>query len=150
MASLVSRVADTVARKIGEGYDRPDGDSSLPLDVNYAKVSEWLVDRKLVPSDWNRKLLAIQAKAAAAAAALPPGFLAALPGERRAAAVRTHTLSRPAATPPEQHRAQQPQQHWVGCCALQVGPTRRWTTFAAGRCWRAWWRRARSAGCWGR
>ena len=92
MASLVSKVADSVARKIGEGYDRPDGDSSLPLDVHYAKVAEWLVDRKQVPADWNRKLLAIQAKAAAAAAALPPGFLAALPGEETRGGCSEHVL----------------------------------------------------------
>jgi hypothetical protein len=92
MTSLVSAVADTVARKIGEGYERPDGDSNLPLDVNYAKVAEWLVNRKQVPADWNRKLLAIQAKAAAAAAALPPGFIAALPGETRGWAVCTQSF----------------------------------------------------------
>lgn len=33
------------------------------------------VDRKQVPADWNRKLQAIQAKAAAAVRELPPGFL---------------------------------------------------------------------------
>ncbi len=33
------------------------------------------VDRKQVPADWNRKLQAIQAKAAEALKELPPGFL---------------------------------------------------------------------------
>ncbi len=31
------------AKLVGEGYDRPNADNELPLDVNYAKVSEWLV-----------------------------------------------------------------------------------------------------------
>lgn len=29
--------------KTGEGYGRPGGDSSLPIDINYAKLVEWLV-----------------------------------------------------------------------------------------------------------
>ena len=39
MASL----AASIARKIGEGYDRPGGHSDLPIDINYARVAEWLV-----------------------------------------------------------------------------------------------------------
>jgi len=33
------------ASLVGEGYERPNADSDLPLDVNYAKVSEWLVSK---------------------------------------------------------------------------------------------------------
>ena len=152
------------AKLIGEGYAKPNADSELPIDINYAKVNEWLVrarspqvgprfrpacfawavlervtvscaisgsgaralaapsnwlllaaaaaaaaqaagltillcfllsppaepasllpcmpalsgeqvDRNQVPADWNRKLAAIQAKAAEALAELPPGFM---------------------------------------------------------------------------
>lgn len=63
------------AKLIGEGFEKPDALQALPLDINYAKLSEWLVDRKQVPSDFNRKLQAIQAKAAEAVRQLPPGFL---------------------------------------------------------------------------
>lgn len=31
------------AKLVGEGYDRPNAENELPLDVNYAKVAEWLV-----------------------------------------------------------------------------------------------------------
>lgn len=32
-----------VARLVGEGYDRPEGDSALALDVNFSKINEWMV-----------------------------------------------------------------------------------------------------------
>ena len=32
-----------IARKIGEGVDRPNGDNELPIDINYQKLAEWLV-----------------------------------------------------------------------------------------------------------
>ncbi|KAL4551677.1 hypothetical protein Ndes2526B_g05947 [Nannochloris sp. 'desiccata'] len=63
------------AKLVGEGYERPNAENELPLDVNYAKVSDWLVDRRLVAQDWTRKLHVIQAKAADAVKELPPGFL---------------------------------------------------------------------------
>lgn len=31
------------AKLIGEGFSRPNADSELPIDINYAKVNEWLV-----------------------------------------------------------------------------------------------------------
>ncbi|PRW59500.1 CDK5RAP3 isoform A [Chlorella sorokiniana] len=68
-------MAALTAKLVGGGYERPDADKELPLDVNYAKLPEWLVDRKQVPTDWSRKLQAIQAKAAEAVNELPPGFL---------------------------------------------------------------------------
>ncbi|KAL4859070.1 CDK5RAP3-like protein [Chlorella vulgaris] len=73
------------AKLVGEGFAAPDGDKTLPIDVPYAKLSEWLVDRKQVPSDWNRKLQAIQAKAAEAVRQLPPGFLSQFEGGDEAA-----------------------------------------------------------------
>ena len=36
-------IADSIVRQVGAGFDRPDGDRALPLDINYAKLSEWLV-----------------------------------------------------------------------------------------------------------
>jgi hypothetical protein len=31
------------AKLVGEGFAAPDGDKTLPIDVPYAKLSEWLV-----------------------------------------------------------------------------------------------------------
>jgi hypothetical protein len=32
-----------IAKKTGEGYDRPNADQELPIDINYQKLPEWLV-----------------------------------------------------------------------------------------------------------
>lgn len=32
-----------IARLVGGGVERPNGDTQMPLDINYGKVSEWLV-----------------------------------------------------------------------------------------------------------
>lgn len=32
-----------VAKLVGEGYEKPSGDSEMPLDVNYAKIVDWMV-----------------------------------------------------------------------------------------------------------
>ena len=31
------------AKLVGEGFARPNADSELPIDINYAKLAEWLV-----------------------------------------------------------------------------------------------------------
>lgn len=36
-------MAALTAKLVGGGYERPDADKSLPLDVHYAKLAEWLV-----------------------------------------------------------------------------------------------------------
>jgi len=36
-------IGSMFASLVGEGFDRPNADQQLPLDVNYAKVGEWLV-----------------------------------------------------------------------------------------------------------
>ena len=38
------------AKLVGEGYARPNADNELPLDINYAKLNEWLVSALLVGS----------------------------------------------------------------------------------------------------
>lgn len=35
--------AKLTAKLVGSGYERPTADSELPLDINYAKLGEWLV-----------------------------------------------------------------------------------------------------------
>jgi hypothetical protein len=82
-----------VAQLVGSGNSRPDGE--LPIDINYAKLAEWLVSRKKMVSDWHKRLAAIQAKITEAAKELPPGLLVGLPGGAdapidyfRAAAIR--------------------------------------------------------------
>jgi hypothetical protein len=32
-----------IAQKTGEGYDKPNADQELPIDINYQKLPEWLV-----------------------------------------------------------------------------------------------------------
>lgn len=44
---------------------------SLPIDIAFARLQEWLVDRKRVPQDWRKRLAAIRARLAAAFASLP-------------------------------------------------------------------------------
>ena len=38
-------MAALTAKLVGGGFERPDADKQLPLDVNYAKLPEWLVRR---------------------------------------------------------------------------------------------------------
>lgn len=40
---MASSLLQGVARLVGEGYDRPDADSTEALDINYARVNEWMV-----------------------------------------------------------------------------------------------------------
>ena len=46
---------------MGQGFGRAEQD--VPIDVNYAKMSEFLVDRKRVSADWRKRLNALQAPA---------------------------------------------------------------------------------------
>eukprot|EP00775_Hariotina_reticulata_P008742 gene8742-8922_t len=69
-----------VVKKSGEGYDRPAGDQELPIDINYQKLSEWLVTRQKLPGDWHKRVQAIQAKITEALKDLPAGTMAQLPG----------------------------------------------------------------------
>ena len=41
------------------GQARPDAE--IPVDVHYAKLASWLVDRKKAPADWRKRLAAIEA-----------------------------------------------------------------------------------------
>jgi len=31
------------AKLVGEGFEKPDGEQELPIDINYAKLVEWVV-----------------------------------------------------------------------------------------------------------
>lgn len=42
---VAAAMAALTAKLVGGGYERPDADKELPLDVNYAKLPEWLVRR---------------------------------------------------------------------------------------------------------
>ena len=42
---IAAAMAALTAKLVGGGYERPDADKELPLDVNYAKLPEWLVRR---------------------------------------------------------------------------------------------------------
>ena len=42
------------------GQARPDAE--IPVDVHYAKLASWLVDRKKAPADWRKRLAALHAR----------------------------------------------------------------------------------------
>ncbi|KAI3830154.1 hypothetical protein L1987_04288 [Smallanthus sonchifolius] len=44
---------------------------NLPIDIAFARLGEWLVDRKRVPSDWRKRVAAVKAKITAAFQSLP-------------------------------------------------------------------------------
>lgn len=97
-----------VVRKAGEGFDRPNAQAELPIDINYQKLSEWLVSaaacqipsqysthtltwcmlpqvqRQKLPADWHKRLQAIQSKITEAVKELPAGLLAGLLGSTEA------------------------------------------------------------------
>ncbi|TVU11424.1 hypothetical protein EJB05_45010 [Eragrostis curvula] len=58
---------------------------NLPIDIAFARLQEWLVDRKRVPQDWRKRLAGIRARIAAAFPSLPrdlhPSLLALEPEE---------------------------------------------------------------------
>ncbi|KAK9811819.1 hypothetical protein WJX72_010763 [[Myrmecia] bisecta] len=74
-----------IVRKEGEGFGRPQGDNALPLDINYSKIADWLVDRKQLPSDWRKRLQVIAGKMAEASLSLPAELQADLKGPEGAA-----------------------------------------------------------------
>ncbi|PWA73831.1 hypothetical protein CTI12_AA257810 [Artemisia annua] len=44
---------------------------NLPIDIAFARLGEWLVDRKRIPSDWRKRVAVIKAKISTAFQALP-------------------------------------------------------------------------------
>lgn len=40
---MASQEGPATARKVGEGFGRPDADAELPLDIAYNKLTDWLV-----------------------------------------------------------------------------------------------------------
>jgi len=44
---------------------------NLPIDIAFARLGEWLVDRKRIPSDWRKRLVAVRAKMSTAFSSLP-------------------------------------------------------------------------------
>lgn len=44
---------------------------NLPIDIAFARLGEWLVDRKRIPADWRKRLAAVRAKITASFASLP-------------------------------------------------------------------------------
>ena len=45
------------AKLVGEGFERPNAEGDLPLDVNYAKVGEWLVSREFETIEFITRML---------------------------------------------------------------------------------------------
>lgn len=65
-----------IARKVGEGQDRPDAQEVL--DVRTDVLVQWLASRSMLPADWAQRLAAIQAKAKECMRDVQPDVLHAL------------------------------------------------------------------------
>ncbi|KAG1671710.1 hypothetical protein FOA52_007502 [Chlamydomonas sp. UWO 241] len=68
-----------IVRLTGSGND-PKPNAELPIDVNYAKIVDFLVARQKLPKDWHKRLQAIAAKANEAVKEAPREALSKLPG----------------------------------------------------------------------
>lgn len=44
---------------------------NLPIDIAFARLGEWLVDRKKIPQDWRKRLNAVRSKISSAFSSLP-------------------------------------------------------------------------------
>ncbi|KAK8926022.1 CDK5RAP3-like protein [Platanthera zijinensis] len=44
---------------------------NLPIDIAFARLGEWLVDRKKIPADWRKRMISIRAKISSAFSSLP-------------------------------------------------------------------------------
>ncbi|OIT04329.1 PREDICTED: CDK5RAP3-like protein [Nicotiana attenuata] len=44
---------------------------NLPIDIAFARLGEWLADRKRIPADWRKRLAAVRAKITSSFASLP-------------------------------------------------------------------------------
>ncbi|KAJ0791993.1 putative CDK5 regulatory subunit-associated protein [Helianthus annuus] len=44
---------------------------NLPIDIAFARLGEWLVDRKRIPSDWRKRVAVVKAKISSAFQSLP-------------------------------------------------------------------------------
>ncbi|EFJ26499.1 hypothetical protein SELMODRAFT_172615 [Selaginella moellendorffii] len=83
-----------------------DGSRELPIDIAYAKLADWLVDRRWMHGEWRKKLAQIRARIAPAFARLPkqgdPWLLSLSPesvGYLEARRIRDIALSTSAAQP---------------------------------------------------
>ncbi|XP_010243079.1 PREDICTED: CDK5RAP3-like protein [Nelumbo nucifera] len=49
----------------------PEEIRKLPIDIAFARLAEWLVDRKKIPADYRKRLAAVRARISSAFSALP-------------------------------------------------------------------------------
>ncbi|KAM0941497.1 putative CDK5 regulatory subunit-associated protein [Dioscorea sansibarensis] len=47
---------------------------NLPIDIAFARLGEWLVDRKRIPLDWRKRLTAVRSRISRALPSLPRGL----------------------------------------------------------------------------
>lgn len=53
----MERLREAVVLKVGEGFGRPDGDSAVPVDINYVQVCGWLVSTATETSALSKTLI---------------------------------------------------------------------------------------------
>uniref|UniRef100_A0A2P2KMK6 CDK5RAP3-like protein n=1 Tax=Rhizophora mucronata TaxID=61149 RepID=A0A2P2KMK6_RHIMU len=49
----------------------PDDIRNLPIDITFSRLGEWLVDRKRIPADWRKRIVAIRARICKEFSSLP-------------------------------------------------------------------------------
>eukprot|EP00288_Rhodomonas_lens_P006009 CAMPEP_0177721770 /NCGR_PEP_ID=MMETSP0484_2-20121128/17329_1 /TAXON_ID=354590 /ORGANISM="Rhodomonas lens, Strain RHODO" /LENGTH=210 /DNA_ID=CAMNT_0019234107 /DNA_START=68 /DNA_END=697 /DNA_ORIENTATION=+ len=59
-------------KTVGDGNDKPrPASEELPIDINYAKLADWLLDRQKIKAEWRNALRHIQDKVGSAVENLP-------------------------------------------------------------------------------
>eukprot|EP00951_Prasinocladus_malaysianus_P029817 scaffold277281_cov42-Prasinocladus_malaysianus.AAC.1 len=65
-------------RRSAVGGSAAEAEHDLPIDIDYKKLTDWLVSRKRLVSDWRKRLAVLHVQATELSKALPFGLLASI------------------------------------------------------------------------